>query len=359
MSASRRTPDIFIHLLRVGDIQGERSCPICQDSFTDSPDGAVRTVSCGHDFHLQCLSQWIFTGAPGRNTCPSCRGTLFADDPGENPVISFDDIMQQGRAVVQDISSAVRTHMRNRYLGGDYAQFSFTSDERRPRAQYVSRSQNAPSLHRMRPFPYWPDRRYTSPYLAGQPRTPLPNYSLGPLSPIGPSGYRTFNPPQRAWTGPAGIPHMYNLATANPLHSHHQSLFSPYGVNRPLHARTTPHPHPHPQPPPETQRRPQLAAESQSQPHARTPTRNLENENTPSSAPRDTPTSRSPEEHVENLRTILRSNNFTIKFDITKVDTIRYSNGVHTIRMGNNVMLTLEGADAYMRVRDVVVFYSF
>lgn len=42
------------------------TCPICGDDFDN---GRIVYLSCGHKFHLKCISKW----SKNHNTCPVCR----------------------------------------------------------------------------------------------------------------------------------------------------------------------------------------------------------------------------------------------------------------------------------------------
>jgi hypothetical protein len=60
-------------------------CPICLEPLHGSLFLALMT--CGHAFHLKCLTQWHNKsegGGPERKTCPYCR-TLGIVTPRENP----------------------------------------------------------------------------------------------------------------------------------------------------------------------------------------------------------------------------------------------------------------------------------
>ena len=60
------------------------SCTVCDNAFTskDIEEGKVVYVTtCGHVFHMNCLSRWLFTPIPGsmprsyHTTCPVCKET--------------------------------------------------------------------------------------------------------------------------------------------------------------------------------------------------------------------------------------------------------------------------------------------
>ena len=60
----------------------ESDCPICLDSLSlESPRawrswlnaGKGRSVSCGHEFHADCLKEWQSRGG---SCCPCCRSLL-------------------------------------------------------------------------------------------------------------------------------------------------------------------------------------------------------------------------------------------------------------------------------------------
>jgi hypothetical protein len=48
-------------------------CSICYEPMTDSPDSPTRTTPCGHQFHEECLQEWLSRGS---YTCPVCRGPV-------------------------------------------------------------------------------------------------------------------------------------------------------------------------------------------------------------------------------------------------------------------------------------------
>lgn len=43
-------------------------CVICQENFKGADD--IRTLPCGHEYHYNCIAQWI----PVNNTCCVCQG---------------------------------------------------------------------------------------------------------------------------------------------------------------------------------------------------------------------------------------------------------------------------------------------
>lgn len=51
-------------------------CPICFELIDDNVNLRVRTLSCGHIFHNQCLEEWL----NNNNTCPSCRQELSFEE---------------------------------------------------------------------------------------------------------------------------------------------------------------------------------------------------------------------------------------------------------------------------------------
>lgn len=44
-------------------------CPICMDPI--NKETGVSTLTCGHSYHLSCISKWL---QDGTKTCPMCRG---------------------------------------------------------------------------------------------------------------------------------------------------------------------------------------------------------------------------------------------------------------------------------------------
>ncbi|XP_011038595.1 PREDICTED: E3 ubiquitin-protein ligase MBR2-like [Populus euphratica] len=47
-------------------------CCICQEEYNDGED--LGTLDCGHDFHVECVKQWLMH----KNWCPICKTTGLA-----------------------------------------------------------------------------------------------------------------------------------------------------------------------------------------------------------------------------------------------------------------------------------------
>jgi len=48
----------------------EPKCTICQESMR--ADGDVKTLACRHEFHVECIDEWL----DKNTTCPNCRATI-------------------------------------------------------------------------------------------------------------------------------------------------------------------------------------------------------------------------------------------------------------------------------------------
>jgi hypothetical protein len=48
----------------------DEECPICFQSFKNTPNMAIYKTSCNHKMHNDCLLNWH---AQGKDTCPICR----------------------------------------------------------------------------------------------------------------------------------------------------------------------------------------------------------------------------------------------------------------------------------------------
>ena len=64
------------------------SCSICLEEIDFSPEAEkkVKQLSCGHIYHLDCISQWYFGGVASVSNCPLCREKI------DNVVIDMDAI---------------------------------------------------------------------------------------------------------------------------------------------------------------------------------------------------------------------------------------------------------------------------
>lgn len=51
-------------------------CPICIESFTESDEITYCKLTCGTNFHKECLTRWKTI----KDVCPACRSPLSKDD---------------------------------------------------------------------------------------------------------------------------------------------------------------------------------------------------------------------------------------------------------------------------------------
>ena len=65
--------------VNVKNIIGEDICPICHESFKETPEKAIYKTSCGHVFHNDCLDT-LCDLKQGETTCPICRKPLLSDE---------------------------------------------------------------------------------------------------------------------------------------------------------------------------------------------------------------------------------------------------------------------------------------
>ncbi|KAK9740387.1 hypothetical protein RND81_03G031500 [Saponaria officinalis] len=54
------------------DLTEAEPCCVCQEEYTDGDD--IGTLDCGHDFHKECIKQWLSQ----KNLCPICKTTGLA-----------------------------------------------------------------------------------------------------------------------------------------------------------------------------------------------------------------------------------------------------------------------------------------
>lgn len=52
---------------------GENNCAICLDKYTDTENGNLVILNCGHIFHINCFRRW--RNKPN-NPCPTCRAPI-------------------------------------------------------------------------------------------------------------------------------------------------------------------------------------------------------------------------------------------------------------------------------------------
>ncbi|GMH04020.1 hypothetical protein Nepgr_005859 [Nepenthes gracilis] len=68
---SRMKQHKYISAMR-DDGVGVEPCCICQEEYDDGED--LGTLDCGHDFHCDCIKQWLAQ----KNVCPICKTTALA-----------------------------------------------------------------------------------------------------------------------------------------------------------------------------------------------------------------------------------------------------------------------------------------
>mmetsp|Transcript_31841 Transcript_31841/g.63175 ORF Transcript_31841/g.63175 Transcript_31841/m.63175 type:complete len:146 (+) Transcript_31841:2-439(+) len=57
-------------------------CCICLDGHADRD--MVRRLPCGHEFHAQCIDEWLFRGKGRTRSCPKCRRPVFCPAAGSH-----------------------------------------------------------------------------------------------------------------------------------------------------------------------------------------------------------------------------------------------------------------------------------
>lgn len=68
---SRMNQRKYIHTMSDDQAEPEPCC-ICQEEYNDGED--LGTLDCGHDFHTDCIKQWLAQ----KNLCPICKTTALA-----------------------------------------------------------------------------------------------------------------------------------------------------------------------------------------------------------------------------------------------------------------------------------------
>jgi len=58
-------------------------CAVCQEDNFGENDESVTRLPCGHQFHRDCVVQWL----ENNNTCPTCRHELRAEEPAADPAV--------------------------------------------------------------------------------------------------------------------------------------------------------------------------------------------------------------------------------------------------------------------------------
>jgi len=61
------------------DVAAKGNCAICKDDFAEGD--ALRELPCHHDYHDDCIVQWLRT----TGSCPVCRLVLEAREPAPDP----------------------------------------------------------------------------------------------------------------------------------------------------------------------------------------------------------------------------------------------------------------------------------
>ncbi|KAJ4716295.1 E3 ubiquitin-protein ligase MBR2-like [Melia azedarach] len=69
MKIMKQKKYIFIEIESPSD---QEPCCICQEEYANGDD--VGTLDCGHDFHTDCIKQWLMQ----KNLCPICKTTALA-----------------------------------------------------------------------------------------------------------------------------------------------------------------------------------------------------------------------------------------------------------------------------------------
>ncbi|XP_042966038.1 E3 ubiquitin-protein ligase MBR2-like isoform X1 [Carya illinoinensis] len=57
--------------IAVGSQLDAKPCCICQEEYNEGDD--LGTLECGHNFHTDCIKQWLMT----KNLCPVCKTTAL------------------------------------------------------------------------------------------------------------------------------------------------------------------------------------------------------------------------------------------------------------------------------------------
>jgi len=63
-------------------------CPICYGPVEASTTGKVE-LSCGHTFHMACVSKWFYSNA--ESSCPMCRKNITDLENVHKPVVQEDE----------------------------------------------------------------------------------------------------------------------------------------------------------------------------------------------------------------------------------------------------------------------------
>jgi hypothetical protein len=72
----------WIDLDNDNTFNADDECPICFQSFSETPDLAIYKTDCGHIFHNNCLNRTCITAERAGNDlrCPICRADLETED---------------------------------------------------------------------------------------------------------------------------------------------------------------------------------------------------------------------------------------------------------------------------------------
>ena len=100
--------------------RGRDECSVClmevyDGGVTDSKDGTVAPVcqlSCGHTFHVHCITEWFKRG-DRRHDCPNCRSFVFDFDYSESDAYS-DEEEQEARCNRHRKTGRTRCHPHGR-----------------------------------------------------------------------------------------------------------------------------------------------------------------------------------------------------------------------------------------------------
>ena len=89
---------VFLALLAL-DTQGDEICIICRELL----GGNKQAIWCNHEFHSQCISQWLQT----HNSCPICRSPRpqTVQEHTENTVTVEIQFLNDGTVIITEEDS--------------------------------------------------------------------------------------------------------------------------------------------------------------------------------------------------------------------------------------------------------------
>ena len=85
-------------------------CPICLEDLVRS----IATTNCGHQFHFECLSNWIYSQKKIVFTCPSCNKNpceIINVHSNKKSVSKLDGIDKVDTSTLLEISNLENTSM--------------------------------------------------------------------------------------------------------------------------------------------------------------------------------------------------------------------------------------------------------